>query len=184
MSENATSGPIPSPVPALRLGREDGPNQRGERPVRWQLRRDGAFAASRVFAACGLAALGCAAAAGFLRPGGTTQGLALGLAALGLLGVALLQQLRHAGDSESIRLQDGRLTVEQNCGARTLRVDFQPDWVRVEPEVGDGSLVELSGRGRRVVVGRFVRPELRRQLADEIRWALRRRPASAGARTA
>jgi uncharacterized membrane protein len=44
----------------------------------------------------------------------------------------------------------------------------------VEPEHGDGSLIELSGQGQRIVVGRFVRPELRRQLADELRWALRR----------
>jgi len=46
--------------------------------------------------------------------------------------------------------------------------------VRVEPELGDRSLIELSGQGRRIAVGRFVRPELRRQLADELRWALRR----------
>jgi len=112
-----------------------------------------------------------------------TQGatLVLPLASLELLavGVALLVYARHATDGEAIELSDGRLTVEQHCGARTLRVDFQPAWVRVEPEHGDRSLVELSGQGRRVVVGRFVRPELRRQLADELRWALRRRTVAA-----
>jgi uncharacterized membrane protein len=45
--------------------------------------------------------------------------------------------------------------------------------VRVEPQSDDGALVELSGQGHRVAVGRFVRPELRRQLAEELRMALR-----------
>ena len=51
---------------------------------------------------------------------------------------------------------------------------FAPAFVRVEPRSGDRSLIELSGQGRRITVGRYVRPELRRQLADELRWALRR----------
>jgi uncharacterized membrane protein len=34
-------------------------------------------------------------------------------------------------------------------------------------------LIELSGQGRSVQVGRHVRPELREQLAREIRSALR-----------
>ena len=79
----------------------------------------------------------------------------------------------HACDSESIRLQGGRLTVEHACGSRVERVEFASQWVRVEPEHGDRSLIELSGQGQRIAVGRFVRPELRRQLADEIRSALR-----------
>jgi uncharacterized membrane protein len=90
------------------------------------------------------------------------------------VGIALLAYARHASDAENIRLQGGVLTVEQVSGSHTERVEFRPDWVRVEPEHGDGSLIELSGQGRKIVVGRFVRPELRRQLADELRWALRR----------
>ena len=96
------------------------------------------------------------------------------------VGAALLVYARHAADSECIRLQGGMLTVEHACGRHTDRVEFRPDWVRVEPEHGDGSLIELSGQGQRIVVGRFVRPELRRQLADELRWALRRRDAAQG----
>ena len=37
----------------------------------------------------------------------------------------------------------------------------------------DGSLVELSGEGRSIRVGRHVRPELRVTLAQELRRALR-----------
>ncbi len=60
-------------------------------------------------------------------------------------------------------------------GRRTEQADFAaPAWVRVEPADRDGSLIELSGEGRRIAVGRFVRPELRPALADELRAALRR----------
>jgi uncharacterized membrane protein len=90
------------------------------------------------------------------------------------VGAALILYARHATDFEAIRLRAGRLTVEHASGRTTHRAEFAPAWVRIEPEHGDGSLVELSGQGQRIAVGRFVRPELRRQLADELRWALRR----------
>ena len=61
-----------------------------------------------------------------------------------------------------IALRRGRLTVRRISGPRVEQVEFAPAWVRVEPETGDGSLIELSGQGRRISVGRFVRPELRR----------------------
>jgi uncharacterized membrane protein len=96
------------------------------------------------------------------------------------VGVALLVHARHATDCERIRLQDGVLTVERACGAHTERCEFCTEWVRVAPTRGDGSLIELSERGKKVVVGRFVRPELRGQLADEMRWALARRGAVQG----
>jgi len=59
-------------------------------------------------------------------------------------------------------------------GNRTDQVEFAPAWVRVEPAHSDRSLIEISGEGKRVAIGRFVRPELRRALADELRSALRR----------
>ncbi len=90
------------------------------------------------------------------------------------VGAAMLLYARHASDSESIELRGDELTVEHASGRRIERVSFQPSWVRVEPRHGDRSLIELSGQGRRIAVGRFVRPELRHQLAEELRWALRR----------
>ena len=93
-----------------------------------------------------------------------------------VIGSALVFYSRHATDSERIHLQPGRLTVEHVHGKHVERVEFATAWVRVEPEHGERSLIELSGQGQRISVGRFVRPELRRQLADELRWALRRWP--------
>lgn len=90
------------------------------------------------------------------------------------VGAAMLLYARHAADRECIALLHETLTVEHSCGSRIDRVEFQAAWVRVEPRSGDNSLVELTGQGRRIFVGRFIRPELRRRLADELRTALRR----------
>ncbi|MGB7991004.1 MAG: DUF2244 domain-containing protein, partial [Candidatus Methylophosphatis roskildensis] len=63
---------------------------------------------------------------------------------------------------------------------RLERAEFDRDWVRIEPRAADTSLIEVSGRGRSVQVGRYVRPELRPELAREIRMALRGASYSAG----
>lgn len=106
------------------------------------------------------------------------QGARMVLAFAGLellaLGVALLVFARHAGDGETLTLVGSTLQVEQCVGAHTARTDFAADWLDVEPAAGQGSLVELRGRGQRVRVGRFLRPELRAAFARELRLALRR----------
>jgi uncharacterized membrane protein len=100
----------------------------------------------------------------------------LPFASIELLGVglALFVYARHAADRESLVLQPGLLKVECTHGRHVDQVEFTPAWVRVEPAHGDRSLIELSGEGKRIAVGRFVRPELRRALADELRAAIRR----------
>ena len=91
------------------------------------------------------------------------------------VGLALLAFARHAADQETLTLIGRSLQVEQSFGSRVARTDFSADWLTVEPAAGQGSLVELSGRGQRVQVGRFLRPELRGAFARELRQALRRR---------
>lgn len=90
-----------------------------------------------------------------------------------MLGVAFFVYARHATDGERIVLEDGRLLVELECGGKLERSEFHGNWVRVEPGACDKSLIELTGQGKTVRVGRFVRPELRPALAREIRLALR-----------
>ena len=63
--------------------------------------------------------------------------------------------------------------VELETAGRLERAEFNREWVRVEPKGGDGSLIEVSGQGQSVRVGRHLRPELRPALAREIRMALR-----------
>ncbi len=90
------------------------------------------------------------------------------------VGAAFLVYARHAGDGETISLRGSQLVIETESAGRRERAEFNRDWVRVEPRASDRSLIEVSGQGRRVQVGRFVRPELRAVLAHEIRRALRR----------
>jgi uncharacterized membrane protein len=150
--------------------------------VQWLLKRNCSLAPRQLLAFYASLCLLSLAIAGFFWLRGAT--LVMPFAGIELLAVgsALLVYARHAADNESIRLRPGRLTVRRVNGPHVEQVEFVPAWVRVEPETGDRSLIELSGQGRRISVGRFVRPELRRQLADELRWALRRwqtRPAEA-----
>ena len=164
-----------------RFGRENGAADAGMAwSVEWVLRRNDSVAARYLLWLCAalcVLSLGIGAA---LWPAGA--GSALPLAGLELLAVAgaLLMLARHAGDCESIALRDTGLTVEHASGRRVERVAFEPAWVRVEPRHGDRSLIELSGQGRRIAVGRYIRPELRAQLANELRWALRRWQQRAG----
>ena len=89
------------------------------------------------------------------------------------VGSAFLVYARHAGDGEKILLQGGQLVVELETAGRKQRAEFNREWVRVEPKSDDGSLIEVSGQGRSVKVGRHLRPELRPALAREIRYVLR-----------
>ncbi len=89
------------------------------------------------------------------------------------VGLAFLAYARHATDGERISLKGRHLVVELENAGQLCRAEFDRDWVRVEPSADDRSLIELSGHGRRVNVGRYVRPELRPMLAQEIRRALR-----------
>lgn len=88
------------------------------------------------------------------------------------VGIAFLVYARHASDGEKILLRGGQLVVELETAGRTERAEFNREWVRVEPKSDDGSLIEVSGQGKSVKVGRHLRPELRPELAREIRYAL------------
>ncbi len=156
----------------LRLGRESGVG--AEWSMDWLLRRHNAIAPKQLLAVYGsLCALSLGIATVFWVHG---AGFVMTFAWLEMMavGVAMWVVARHATDSEHIELKGDRLTVAHANGARMEKVEFQPAWVRVEPQHGDRSLIELSGEGRRVAVGRFLRPEQRSQLATELRWALSR----------
>jgi len=86
-------------------------------------------------------------------------------------GVALL--VRMSSDGEHIAMRSGLVRVTRRQGGREQTTDFLPRWMRIEPEQHDRSLVRLSGQGRSVKVGVHILPAERRQLADELRWALR-----------
>lgn len=107
---------------------------------------------------------------------GATPVLTFAAVELALVGVALMIYARHATDQESITLAGSSVTVTHRRGPRTEQTEFRAAWVRVEPSAGDRSLVELSGDGRSARVGRYLRPEWRQPLAQELRNALRMHP--------
>ena len=169
----------PSPWPAPPPPRSEGVWRFGRQMIQpargwlFDLRRNVSITPRQLLLAYGLlCAVSLGVAAGFWSQGVPVVGLFAGLELLGV-GVALLVVARHAGDHERITLTDRDVSVERHVGPAVERVSFRSEWVRVEPVADDGSLVELSGEGRSVRVGRHVRPELRVELAQELRRALR-----------
>jgi len=178
MSVTTSPGRWPGAEPgaanvALRFGRETAADG-GAPDIEWVLKRNCSMTPGRllaVYVSLCVLSLGIAV---FFWIQGARMIMPFAWAELLALGAAMLVYARHAGDRERIALRGGRLTVEYTEGPQVRRVEFQPAWVRVEPEQGDRSLIELSSHGRRVAIGRFVRPELRADLAQELRMALRR----------
>jgi uncharacterized membrane protein len=137
------------------------------------MRRNCSLAPRQVLAAyCAISLVSLSIAAVFAWFGAVPVLYFAGLELL-LLGLALLVYARHAADHETITLKNSTLAVEHHCGNRVERAEFRADWLRVEPAQGQGSLLELSGAGKRTFVGRYLRPEWRQMLARELRQALR-----------
>jgi uncharacterized membrane protein len=179
---NSTFAPSPWPAPAHASGR---PAWRFARELRtpsggaeasgmqWRMARNSSFLPGcllGVFVALAAVALGIGAAFWWL---GAPAVLPLAGAELLLVGAAFWVCSRHAGDAETITLAERELKIEHRFGRVVDRAAFRAEWVRVEPVHGEGSLVEITGQGQRMHVGRYLRPELRTTLARELRQALR-----------
>ena len=161
------------PPPAFRFATSPAPSEGGEPAVLWLLKRPCSLAPVQLawsYVYLCLISLGVAA---FFWAQGATLVMIFASIELLAVGAAFLLYSRHAGDAEKIVLRDGRLVIELETAGRTQRAEFNREWVRVEPKDGDGSLIEVSGQGTSVRVGRHLRPELRPALAREIRFALR-----------
>ena len=145
----------------------------GSAGLQWVLKRNCSITPAQLFGTyLALCAVSLAIALGFTWHGAMPVLAFAGIELL-LVGVVLLIYARHAADQERITLADGALSVEHRRGPLTERTQFRAAWVRVEPRHAEGSLVELSGDGRQTLVGRYLRPELRAPLAQELRVALR-----------
>ena len=141
--------------------------------MQWLLKRNCSVTPAQLlglFASLSVVSLGIAT---FFYIQGATLVMPFAWLELIALGTALMIYARHAGDGEKISLHGGHLVVELETAGRIERAEFRREWVRVEPKGGDGSLIEVSGQGKSVQIGRHVRPDLRPQLARDIRRALR-----------
>jgi uncharacterized membrane protein len=169
----ATVAPSPWPAPAVRGAWRFGCELDDGRGLRWVLGRNGALGPRRHLGAWFLVSGLAMGVTMFFWWHGVAIAAAIAAGELALLGTLLLLCARHAADREMLTLADGALVVEHRCGTRTERAEFRAERVRVEPARAQGSLVEISGEGRQMRVGRYLRPELRLQLAQELRRALR-----------
>ena len=160
----------------LRFGRWREAESSQPAALEWVLQRNCSITPAQLTAFYGSLCVVSLGIASYFLAFGATLVMPFAWAELLVIGAALLVWARHATDRERIALVPGRLTVEWQNGGRVERAEFAPDWVRIEPRHDDRSLIELSGQGRSIAVGRYIRPELRRQLADEFRVALRQCP--------
>lgn len=151
--------------------------------MRWIMRRNCSLAPRQVLQAYLLVCAVSLTIALMFAWSGATPVLWFAGVELTVLGLALLLYARHAADHETITLKNSTMSVEHHCGSRVDRAEFRAEWVRVEPLVGQGSLLELSGAGQKTLVGRYVRPEWRQSLAAELRQALRRHRSPVGPTT-
>ncbi len=170
LSFQAYRGPAPA-ASSLRFGSAGGP---GDSSVQWVLRRNCSMTPTQLVAFYLSLCIWSLAIAGAFWWRGATLVMPFAWLEVLAVGAALLVYSRHASDRERVVLTPGRLRVECTLGRRTSQVEFAPAWVRVEPAHGDRSLIQISGEGKQIAIGRFVRPELRRALAEELRGALRR----------
>ena len=141
--------------------------------IQWRLKRNCSVTPSQLallFVSLCLVSIGIAV---YFWVQGLVFVMPFALAELLMVGGAFVVYGRHAADGEKIWLRGAQLVVELESAGRLERAEFNRAWVRIEPTSGDRSLIEVSGNGRRVEVGRYVRPELRPVLARELRLALR-----------
>lgn len=140
----------------------------------WTLARNCSLSPRQVARAYGvLCCASSAVAIGFLLQGVWIV-LAFSLSELALVGLALLVYARHALDRERIALTEECLLVETVQAGHCIQARLDPLWTRVR-ETGSGrhALLRLESRGLQVEVGRFVTEARKRQVARELRQALR-----------
>ena len=167
------SSPFPSVNPAFRFATQAASDDSSRTGVQWLLKRNCSVTPTQLlglFISLSVVSLGIAT---FFWFQGATLIMPFAWIELLAVGTAFVIYARHARDGEKISLQGGQLVVELETAGRLQRAEFNREWVRVEPKKGDGSLIEVSGQGRSIQVGRYVRADLRPALAREIRFALR-----------
>jgi uncharacterized membrane protein len=96
---------------------------------------------------------------------------------VGLVYLAFRLSYRSARQSETIRLAGSAFTVERvSVRGERRKWQFQPFWLRVilEERADASNRLVLASHGRSLIIGDFVSPVIRRELAVAIREALAR----------
>ena len=140
--------------------------------VHWNLRRNCSVSPKQLSAMFVALSVSSLVIAGVFWSQGATLVMPFALLEVAALGFAFVMHARHASDAERISLINGALVIEMESGGRASRVEFSRFWVRVGSVGRPFGLVEVVGSGQCIFVGRHLRPDMRPQLAREIRLAL------------
>lgn len=87
--------------------------------------------------------------------------------------IAFVFYARHATDGERIEINAHQLLIEQERAGRKSQVVFNRHWARVRQRETPRELIEVSEGQRRAKCGHHIRLDLREQVAQEIRMALK-----------
>ena len=124
----------------------------------------------------GLALLSLAAGIGFVSVGAWPICGFFGLD-VALLYLAFRISYRSARQRETLRLADDQFTVERvGIYGERRQWRFQPFWLRVvlEERPNQSNRLSLASHGKSLVIGDFLAPPLRRELAANLREVLAR----------
>jgi uncharacterized membrane protein len=91
---------------------------------------------------------------------------------IALVFIAFRLMERHAGDYESVRIQDHRVVIERVMGGRVRRFEFNRHWARLvvrEPRGVQGGGLALQAHGEEVEFGAFLTGEQRELAARRLR---------------
>lgn len=150
--------------------------QVGPDGVRWLLKRNCAMTPRQCLLAFTLACAAALLVAGVFWAIGARLVLPFAVLESTALGLAFFWYARHATDRETLVLDGQRLVVEWEQAGAVMRRELARHWLQVEEAAHGPGLIELRAGAARVQVGRYARPEQRRQLARELRWALQAAP--------
>lgn len=160
-----------STLPAPRLAQACGDS------LQWSFKRNCSLTPRQLAATYALLSGVSLAVAAFFWSLGVRLILAFTALELAAVAIAFLVYGRHAANRERIALDRHHLVVEQERAGQVSREVFNRQWARVADRPSRTALIEICEGPRCVRCGHHVRPDLREQVAREIRMALRGFPA-------
>lgn len=94
---------------------------------------------------------------------------------MAVLYLALVVLARHAGDRESIAIDEDRVLVERTRMGRSVRHEFSRHWAQVVlARSGSKSALRMRSHGREVEIGEFLTDAQREAVAIDLRRRLDR----------
>lgn len=141
--------------------------------LEWRFKRNCSVTPHQLAAMYVLLCVMSLSVAGFFWSMGVRMVLPFTAIELTAVAIAFMVYARHATDCERIALSRHRLVIEQERAGVVSQVVFNREWVRVQDRESPRALIELSEGKQRLQCGHHIRQDLREQVAQEIRWALK-----------